>query len=434
MDARGTILCASPGVATLLRIAPHEAIGRLFSRLPGLSVPASALKLENAASAYELSLRTQGGDCFTATVIPVRRERTLAGFLALLADKRGATRKVKAGGLWQASYTFADIVGESASLRACLAEARRLAQQDFPVLLRGESGTGKELFAQAIHNASRRQGGPFVPLNCGGLNDELLGAELFGYAEGAFTGAVRGGKAGKLELADQGTLFLDEVEEMSPKMQAHLLRVLEEGRVVRLGADKPRPIDVRIIAATNADLEARIREGRFRLDLYYRLNVLSLVLPPLRERREDIPLLAAHVLASQGIPTELSPAALARLQAYCWPGNVRQLRNVVLQAANRAAGALITEVPLPATMCPIACGPLICPVAESPARHVASPVAQYPAPHGTALQRAEREVILQALKDCGGNISRAASRLGLHRATLYRKMDRYGIKTERAWR
>jgi transcriptional regulator with PAS, ATPase and Fis domain len=345
----------------LLGLPSEETIGCLFSRLSGLCVPEPFLKLDGSGSPYDLHLHTKTGSALKATFTPIRKEQSVIGFIVTLSAKGTSVRKVRADSPWQACYTFADIVGESANLRACIAEAQKIAQRDLPVLITGESGTGKELFAQAMHNASRRREGPFVPLNCGGMSEELLSAELFGYVEGAFTGAVRGGRAGKLELAHGGTLFLDEVEEMSPKMQAHFLRVLEEGRVVRVGADKPTPIDVRIIAATNADLEARVNEGKFRLDLLYRLNVLTLSLPPLRERKNDISLLVKHILAQQGITKEVSGEALERLQAYCWPGNVRQLRNVLLQAAERAEREVITEVDLPPFICSLTCRPVTCP-------------------------------------------------------------------------
>lgn len=424
MDVKGTILVASPGAANLLGLPSEEIIGRSFSRLPGLYVPGQSLKLDGSGSPHDLYLPTQTSGSIKVTLLPVRRERSLAGFIAILSAKSASTKKTQMDSSWRALYTFTDIIGESANFRACIAKAQKLAQQDLPVLIIGESGTGKELFAHAIHNASRRREGPFVPLNCGGMNDELLGAELFGYAEGAFTGAVRGGRTGKLEIVHGGTLFLDEVEEMSPKMQVHFLRALEEGRVVRIGAEKPRSVDVRVIVSTNVDLEAKVREGRFRQDLYYRLNVSTLFLLPLRERRADIPLLVKHILGSQRSAMKVSTEALERLKAYCWPGNVRQLRNVLLQAADQAVGGVITEADLPSVICSITCGPVTCPFSleeGSPERE------------RTILQKAEREAILRALRDCGGNISRAASQLGLHRVTLYRKMEKHGIRAERMW-
>lgn len=423
MDAQGIILTASPGIENLLGLPRKKVIGRPLSYLLGLDAQESFPKLDGKELPRDLYLHTKTDGFLKATLLPVRKEHSFVGFIAILPANSAPAKKAQADSSWQSVYTFADIVGESANLLACIAGARKIAQEDLPVLITGESGTGKELFAHAIHNASRRQEGPFVPLNCGGMNEELIGTELFGYAEGAFTGAVRGGKAGKLEVAHAGTLFLDEVEEMPPKMQVCFLRVLEEGRVVRIGAEKPRPIDVRVIAATSIDLEARVREGRFRQDLYYRLNVLTLPLPPLRERRTDIPLLVKHVLLTQGIIAEVSAKAMERLKAYYWPGNVRQLRNTLLQAASRAVGGMITEADLPSDISSAACCPVTCPF--PPEKEQASER------EGTVLQKAEREAILQTLRDCNENISRAASQLGLHRATLYRKMVKYKIRAKR---
>jgi len=228
-----------------------------------------------------------------------------------------------------ARYSFDDITGESPPLRSAVAQARRYAQTSFTVLITGESGTGKELFAHSIHNASPRRDGPFVAVNCAALPENLLESELFGYEEGAFTGARRGGKPGLFELAHGGTIFLDEIGGVSQYLQARLLRTIQEKEVMHVGGDRVIPVDVRVIAATNRDLDAEVARGAFRLDLYYRLNVLSLALPPLRERPEDIPLLFGHFLRQLGWPRALAwPPDLRRLfLGYAWPGNVRELAN-----------------------------------------------------------------------------------------------------------
>jgi transcriptional regulator with PAS, ATPase and Fis domain len=303
---------------------------------------------------------------------------------------------------------FADLVGSSPAFQSCLSLARRAAEQDFSVLLLGESGTGKELLAQAIHTASLRQHGPFVPVNCGVANDELLAAELFGYVEGAFTGAIKGGRTGKIELAHGGTLFLDEVEAMSPKMQVSLLRVLEEGKITRVGAERPMALDVRVIAASNEDLKEAVNQRRFRLDLYHRLSPFPILLPPLRERREDIPSLVSYLLRQLGFAhLRLTASALDLLNSYSWPGNVRELKNVLLRAAHLASGMTITPAELPEEITTAAL--------ESAATPVGS------------LRETELTLIRQALTDANGNLAHAAACLGIHRVTLYRKLKRYGL-------
>lgn len=233
-----------------------------------------------------------------------------------------------------AKYTFDDIIGESELIRAAIAQAQHAADTPATVLLRGESGTGKELFAHAMHNASSRSRGPFVRVNCAAIAESLQESELFGYDEGAFTGALRGGKKGYFEEASGGTIFLDEIGDVTPAVQAKLLRVLQEKEIVRVGGVKPVPINVRVIAATNANLEQRIKEVTFREDLYYRLNVVPIFVPPLRGRKEDIPLLTAHFRKKLGLEfgrkvARISQEAANILMRYNWPGNVRELENVV---------------------------------------------------------------------------------------------------------
>lgn len=309
---------------------------------------------------------------------------------------------------WTASSSFSDVIGSSAAMERCLTLAQRTAPRDFPVLLLGESGTGKELLAQSIHSASARKHGPFVPVNCGVASDDLLAAELFGYVDGAFTGAAKGGRIGKIELANGGTLFLDEVEAMSPKMQVSLLRVLEEQRIARIGAEHPTFLDVRIVAASNEDLKEAAAQKRFRLDLYHRLSVFPIVLPPLRERLDDVPLLVSHFLRQLGFgDRRLNEEALSLLCGYSWPGNVRELRNVLLRAAHVAAGMVITPTDLPQDF-----------VAAAERTHVV--------PSGS-LRTTELTLIRQALADADGNLAQAAAQLGIHRVTLYRKVKRYGL-------
>ena len=346
-----------------------------------------------------------------ATVFPVSVGRTI-GAVVLLPHSLRPSRKEPSQQPWAATYTFTDLIGNSAQFRECIDFARTVSQQNWPVLLLGESGTGKELFAQAIHNASPRGSSPFVVFNCASINDEMIGTELFGYAEGTFTGALKGGKVGKIQLAHRGTLFLDDIDGMPLRMQLSLLRVLEENRVVRLGGQAPQTVDVRVIAASNSDLERAVGEGRFRHDLYYRLNTFPLTLPALRERAEDIPLLAKHLLARYAPTVEVSEEAVRLLRGYAWPGNVRELRNVLLGASARARHGLITPADLPATITRSSIP--ITPVAEQSPTQVQS------------LKETEAELIVRALRQTA-SIPQAAALLGLHYSTLYRKLKKHKI-------
>lgn len=315
-----------------------------------------------------------------------------------------------------ARHTLDDVVGVSAALTRALATARKFAPTDATVLITGESGTGKELFAQGIHNASLRRHGPFVAVNCAAFAESLLESELFGYARGAFTGARKEGKAGLFELAHGGTLFLDEVTEMSPAVQAKVLRVLEEREVMRLGDERMIPVNVRIIAATNRDIEEAVREGRFRADLYHRLDVLRIAVPPLRQRKEDIPLLFEHfarLFALQyGKPVpKLGREALAALLAYDWPGNVRELQNVVARLVLLSPDREVTVDDLVAVVPPLA-----------------NSMGSRPGPAGAAKNVPEDlAAVLAALEAEGFNTTRAASRLGIHRTTLWRRLRKYGV-------
>ncbi|WP_227764757.1 sigma 54-interacting transcriptional regulator [Zhaonella formicivorans] len=241
---------------------------------------------------------------------------------------------------------FHALVGESETLKKAVFRAKLVANSSCTVLLTGESGTGKEVFARALHLASKRAVFPFMPLNCAAFPENLLESELFGYVDGAFTGAKKGGKPGLLEAADKGTVFLDEIGDLSLNTQAKLLRALQDKKIRRVGAYSETPVDVRIIAATNRDLEKMVKAGEFREDLFYRLNVVPIKLPPLRERRADIPLLAEHFLAKFArlagqTPKTLTPGALALLVNYDWPGNVRELENLIERAVNLTPGLII---------------------------------------------------------------------------------------------
>jgi DNA-binding NtrC family response regulator len=288
--------------------------------------------------------------------------------------------------------------------------AEMVAPTDSTVLITGESGTGKEVIARYIHALSEREGGPFVSVNCGALPENLLESELFGHARGSFTGAVKD-KEGLLVAARGGTFFLDEIGETSPALQVKLLRALQEREVVPVGSTEPVPIDVRIIAATNRDLEQEIRRGGFRSDLYYRLNVITLHLPPLRDRSEDILLLAEYFLRRHGGERGLSEAAAAALQRYDWPGNVRELENALERAVVVGRGGEIEAAALPAR------------IVEPPT----APIVSAAPPANPTLEVIERAYILWVLQAEGGNKARAAEVLGIDPSTLYRKLNRYGV-------
>jgi len=310
------------------------------------------------------------------------------------------------------------IVGVSEGIRRVQATVARVAQTDSTVLVTGESGTGKELIARALHDGSRRARGPFVSVSCAALPEELLENELFGHVRGAFTGAA-GARKGLLEAAQAGTFFLDEVGEAPQAIQAKLLRVLEERVIRRLGDNREVPVDIRIVAATNRDLQAAVREKKFREDLFHRLNVVRIHPPPLRERREDIPLLARHFLAlhSQRLGRALegfSPAALQALMGYEYPGNIRELSNAIEQAVALAVGPLIEPQYLPDAVLQF--------TAE------AAPGVDQPAlTEGKTLAALERERILDRIRARMGNLGLVGSDLGISRTTLWRRLKEYRI-------
>jgi len=314
----------------------------------------------------------------------------------------------------QARTSFADLRSQNESFQGCVETALSAAKTNANILLLGESGTGKELFARAIHNASLRSNKPFVAINCGAIPRDLLSSELFGYAGGAFTGAHKSGAPGKFELADGGTIFLDEIGDMPLEMQAALLRVIEEKSIMRVGSGKRIPTDVRIIAATNKDLCKEVENSNFRFDLYYRLNVICITLPPLRERKEDIPTLISKlidsVVADLGkVVEKVDPGFIERCMHYDWPGNIRELRNVIERAISLTTGPTLSVRDLPSHL-----SASLKPIEES-------------AGGGQKVLRrssrdAERLVIKKHLEECMDNRSMVAEKLGVSRSTLYRKL------------
>jgi len=305
-----------------------------------------------------------------------------------------------------------EMIGASKAIEQVRAEIAKVARSDAKVLVTGESGSGKELVARGIHRAGARSRGPFEKLNCAALPKDLVESELFGYEKGAFTGATQM-KRGRLEAADRGTLFLDEVGDMSLETQAKFLRAIETGEIERLGGTRTIRVDARIVAATNKNLPEEIKAGRFREDLFYRLNVVPIHVQPLRVRREDIPLLVEHFMARFGAEhgrrmRRISPSAIERLQEYSWPGNIRELKNLIERLLIMTDGETIDLEDVEAVLPPD--------VDREPASEIRA-----------ARDRAERETILATLKQCSWNVTEAAKRLGMDRGYLHRKIKRYGL-------
>ena len=314
------------------------------------------------------------------------------------------------------SAKFENIVGNSREMLGLFDLMRKAASRDVNVLLRGESGTGKELVARAIHFAGSRKDGPFVPVDSAAIPDTLLESELFGHVKGAFTGATRDNK-GKIRAAHGGTLFLDEIGDMQPELQAKLLRVLQERVVTPIGSQKEEKVDIRVIAATHVGLESAIREGRFREDLFFRLNVLSITVPPLRKRKEDIPILARHFIRKvSGGPRRISDEALKALKNYSWPGNVRELENAVEHAIVIAEDDEISPEHLPESVLKKA----------TQTNSLAGGVFSLPE-NGIELEQLERDLIVQALERTGGNQTQAAHLLGISRPTLLYRIEKHKI-------
>jgi len=345
---------------------------------------------------------------------PFKEEELLVRIARAVETRRLRGRLDLYAGDFRRQYGLDHIVGVSPAIREVLERVERVAPTDATVLLTGDSGTGKELVARALHASSRRSARPFVPVNCAAITETLLESELFGHARGAFTGATRA-RRGLFEEAHGGTLFIDEIGETTPGFQAKLLRALQDGEIRRVGESAPVQVDVRVVAATNQDLRRAIAERRFREDLFYRLAVVPIRIPPLRERRGDVPLLAAHFLrrsAERGGPARsLAPDALARLVDHAWPGNVRELENVIAQAAALSQGPEILAADVQIESQPPAAAP------------------GEPRTLADAVENAERRTIEVALARCAGDLRGVARELGVSATTLWRKMKRLGVGT-----
>jgi len=386
---------------------------------PGIIIVTAFGTIRNAVEATKL-----GASAYLEK--PVDNEELLLD-IARIVEVRRLRHEVEALRTELVSrYRFSNIVGTSARMNSVFQLMEKISRVDGTVLVTGESGTGKELVARAVHFAGPRKDGPFVVVNCGAVPRDLIESEFFGHVKGAFTDA-RSDKTGKFEQASGGTIFLDEVGELSQDAQVKLLRALGEREITRVGGTKTVPIDVRVIAATNKDLEAEVARGSFREDLYFRLAVLSIALPPLRERAEDIPLLVEHFVRKYAAELGkdvlgFTPGALRRLAGYAWPGNVRELENVVYEAMVMTEGDWVTETALPARLR----------LAGVSGTADAPPEPARVAPLKEAVQNVaaarERDLILEALRQAGGNRTRASRILGISRKTLFNKMTALGIR------
>jgi len=339
----------------------------------------------------------------------IRKVKWLEDELAYYRDELEKERRAK--------YSLDHIVGKSDVVVKLKEKVARVAKTNSTVLITGESGTGKELLAHAIHSVSPRKNRPLVRINCTSIPEDLLESELFGYEEGSFTGAKKGGKIGKFELAQGGTILLDEIADMNQSMQAKLLRVLQEREIERIGGSKPIPVDVRVIASTNRNLEEMTGAGLFRLDLYYRLNVVLLYTPPLRSRKEDIPLLTDYLIGNlnQNLGTITRGVAAETFQLfekYDWPGNIRELKNLLEQAINLSDAQYLTPEDFPI---------LLKRLNRQSARARVKFLAR-------AMEEAEREILSAALEKAGNNRTEAAKLLNIHRSVLYRKLEKHKIR------
>jgi DNA-binding NtrC family response regulator len=372
-----------------------------------------------AFGSIDTAIRAVKLGAFDYITKPFEVEQLLLSVQKALAERELRSEVARLRDEVQRSYRFSNIVGKSPAMQEVFGLIRRVSGSAASVLITGESGTGKELVAKSIHWNSARKGRPFVPINCAAIPDTLLESELFGYKRGAFTDA-RSDRAGIFVEADGGTIFLDEIGELSPAVQAKLLRVLQEREIRPLGATRAERVDVRVIAATNQDLDARRKSGAFREDLYYRLDVIRMHLPPLRERTEDILSLSEHFLAqSAGRAAKdihgFHEAAKKALLAHDWPGNVRELENVVERAVALAETGVVRLEDLPAAVR----------ARPGAAADGAPDTLEGALARGLSLEELEREYILRVLAAEGGNKTRAAQRLGLDRKTLYRKLEEY---------
>lgn len=435
INETGVIEQANPAAAKILGKEPKELSGtHLGTILEGENFLKKMLDTGVPFTDIELFLDTSSGriHCLASGQTSRDEKGEVTGGIVVLRSIDKVHRMANSICGTRAELNFNDIIGKSRAITSTIDIARIAANNMSNVLLQGESGTGKEIFAQAIHNESTRCKGPFVAVNCGAIPRELIGSELFGYVDGAFTGARRGGRPGKFEMAAGGTLFLDEIGDMPLDQQVVLLRVLQDKRVARIGDSKEIPVNVRIICATNKDLLREVEEEKFRQDLYYRLNVIPITIPPLRERREDISLLINHYLSKlnvkkNAIANLVNPAVMEYLNNYSWPGNVRELQNAIERLAIIAETRPITVTDLPREVRLFTDTPAN---KDRPAANVTDLDQPYIQKKKQLIAERESEQILAMLKTLHGNLTEVAKAMGFSRTTLYRKMHIYNISRD----
>ena len=424
----GIVSTASDGTVTHLNNTARKLLGVDGKLMLGKPVGVKWLRdqiddtLKKGVKSYDTLYESDNS--YTGSVLPIKVGEEVRGSVVVLQEteyvqrvERSIRRKLSQKG-FIAKTSFDMVLGKSSILQANIKKAKQYSLVDSTILIRGESGTGKEMFAQSIHNFSLRREEAFVAINCATIPANLLESEFFGYVDGAFTGAKKGGKAGLFELAHNGTIFLDEIGEIAIDMQARLLRVLEERQIRRVGGEKVIPVNIRVIAATNKDLAQMVKEGKFREDLYYRLNVLALTLPPLRERRADIPIMLnyfadsfTHTHNKHGIA--FSKEGMDILTGYDWPGNIRELKNIVERLVITAQNDTVGKMDVMGVLGDVQ--------GIIPINHIDDD-------SDSLLESREKELITYILKETGGNKTEAAKKLGISRATLHRKLKEMDIE------
>lgn len=432
VNKEGIVTMTNQSFASFFYQSPDDMVGRPITEIYANPKFTDVLETAQPVHGY---IHDLNGHEIIASRVPIIQDGTVVGALGKVVFKDvdelyALTKKVdslrseldyyKKTMVQKKSSALELLKGKNPIMISLVQTALRVAKSSSTVLLRGESGTGKELFAQLLHSESFRRQGPFIKVNCAAVPENLLESELFGYEEGAFTGAIKGGKIGKFELADGGTLFLDEIGDMEMAMQVKLLRVIQEREIERLGSSKARKVNVRLVAATNRDLEAMIRDKQFREDLYYRLNVVTLTIPPLRDRMDDVPSLIETFLKKFNLQfgrtvTSITSESKSVLIKHLWPGNIRELENVIERAFNMLEGSEISEIQLKHLPNYL----------QILAGHDARPFM------GGALEnilnRVEKEALIYALNSANGNKVQAAKTLGLSRAGLYKKLIKHQL-------
>lgn len=432
VNDKGEHILVNPAYTKITGLEYDEVIGKnaLFDIEEGESLHMKVLSTKKPVENTKLKIRPSG-KTVVAQAAPIIVNGIMKGSVAVLHDMSGIkdlTDKLNKAEqkLRELSYKYKpeDIIGESAAINEVKKMIERAAKVPATVLLKGESGTGKELFANSIHAQSKRSGNNFIRVNCAALSDSLLESELFGYEEGSFTGALKGGKKGLFEEADKGTIFLDEISEISMNTQAKLLRVLQEKEIMKVGSNHPISVDVRVIAATNADLTKAVKEGRFREDLFYRLNILPILIPPLRERKEDIPLLIKNFIVKFNDEygrhiLNISEDALNILMCYEWPGNVRELENIV--------GRSIINMNINERVIQTEHLPQLLAAKKPQSDNCVVNKEEELTELSNVIDKAESNYIKSAYYKLGRNKTETAKVLGISLRSLYYKMEKYGI-------